>query len=258
MIMKHVRTCQLILSLAVLSVAGTGVAYGSSVTYETSFGFTTVGFPDQSLIFPGFNVSGAVLNSVTLTFVPTGTVDNSKQTAVETSGFMQNTGGTSASHLNINFNVEYVTDDPSFNAIDFVVSAHIYGTGGSGPSSTLAAYSGSPYPGSGTPNSDTTTWTNTSTLTLLTANSGDTQTITCGACSRFLGGPVTISGVSASGNYFGTLPSSETQSATTLGSGVVDITYNYSSTPEPATMGLMGSALIGLGVFAKKFAKRRG
>jgi len=230
----------------VLLVFGASVGNAASVAYENAFSFLTVSFPDQALVFPTFNTSLGTLNSVQLTFLPQGTVDSSDFTAIETAGSLTNTSGSISSGLDIQFHVGFSVDDTDFNNFSFGVFAQLYG-----PNGVLQAS------GAGA----TTTWTDAGTLTKLSAD--QSQTFNCGTCTRYLsttGSTVSINGVSATGNYFGFLPASFTQSAVTQGEAVASITYDFTpfdATPEPATFSLIGSSLIGLSLLAHKRLVRR-
>src|SRR5690349_10141995 len=60
---------------------------------EATIAATIVDFSNQSLVFDKFDTGLGTLNSVTLTFLPTGTQDTSKKTQVITSGWFQNQSG---------------------------------------------------------------------------------------------------------------------------------------------------------------------
>jgi hypothetical protein len=62
----------------------------------------------------------------------------------------------------------------------------------------------------------------------------------------------------ATGTEFFTGGGNVMQAQTTTTSGTFEVIYDYttpSSTPEPATMALMGGALIGLGLIGKRLRK---
>jgi hypothetical protein len=254
--------------LTALTASTAAVSRATVLTEEASFGFTTTTFNLEQLVFPQFDVAGATLNSVTLTFLSTGTLDSSLQTAIETQGYIQNTQPSPATLLDINIRIEYYLDpssglDNSFSNVDFFDTANVYGNGGHGANSTLAADQGpytcaSPY-ASCTSSPDVATWTYGTTDTSLAAGGTgvDTQTVTSGL-GAFEGGGTYSLYVDTQGNYTGTLPTSYIQGVQTEASGVADITYNYtpaSDVPEPATFGLLGSALAGLIAVRKRFAR---
>lgn len=255
-----------LLALVALAASTAAISHASVITEEASFGFTTTTFNLEQLVFPQFDVPGATLNSVTLTFLSEGTVDPSQYTAIETEGYIQNTQDTTASNLDINVQIEYYLDpgsglDASFSGIDFFDTANVFGNGSH--DSQLAADQGvytcpSPY-SSCTSSPDVATWTYATTDTNLgTGGSGnDTQTVTSGLGS-FEGSGSFALYVDTDGNYTGTLPTNYSQGVQTAASAVADITYNYTpggDVPEPATLGLSGSALAGLIVFRKRFAR---
>lgn len=216
-------------------------------------------------MFPQFDVAGATLDSVTLTFLSQGTVDPSQYTAIETEGYIQNTQDSPASNLDINVQIEYYLDptsglDASFSGIDFFDTANVFGDGSH--DSQLASYQGpytcaNPY-STCTPSPDVATWTDAATDTNLAAGGTgvDTQTLTSGL-GNFEGSGTFSLYVDTDGNYTGTLPTNYNQGVQTAASAVADITFNYSQTdvPEPATFGLLGSALAGLIAFRKRFAR---
>jgi hypothetical protein len=103
-------------------------------------------------------------------------------------------------------------------------------------------------------------WDPIGTGTSATLGAAHTATIVTGFAPFIGTGSVDATDATVSANYFGTLPATFSQSATTQAQVAGRITYDYSastSTPEPATMALLGSALIGLSVFGRKKLGRR-
>lgn len=256
--------------IAAAVVAGTsGVVHATTITYESYFTFQTESYTNESLIFPQFDVPDATLNSVTLTFEPTGTVFTSQHTEVTTSGFLQNTGESASTGLDIGSTAHFTITGSYFTGINFNLVSDILDYSTDDPNylgGSLAGYSGTPYSCSSpytscpAPGSDTITWNGVTTMVgagggLSVGNSS--QTLTTGLASFVGSGSITVNGINATGNLTGTLPNSFTQNALTQSEAVVDITYDYSLTgaPEPATYGLFSSALAGLILFRKKLAR---
>ena len=212
---------------------------------------------------------------MTLTFETQGTgADSGQYTEIVSSGFLQNSPGAGGGPAgnpseadNLNIGLKATLTVPEFSSISVKLIADVLDDSANDPdyqSGTLAAYSGtnfscaSPYtscPGAG---SDTVTWSDLTTK--LGATGGlsagtASQTITTGLGAFEGAGNYTISNVTASGNYTGTLPVSFIQNALTQSEVIADITYTYTAAPEPATFALFGSALAGLIAFRKKFAR---
>lgn len=278
------RLYTFLIGLSVATVAGSGVANASLIcatgtcTSEASFSLTTLSFGSpQSLVFDQFDSTLGTLNSVTLTFETTGTQDTSLHTEIVTSGYLQNQGGLAFSlGVGVTGSLALLVD-PDFSSISFSINAaaFAYPT----KNGILAAYGSTPFantctspynsctPESGGVSHDTVSWQN---LTALLNGSGGTtsgvftQTLNCPSCdtSRFSapgGGTFTIDNIFGSAGYDAQLPGTYDLKSFSGATAVADITYNYTpatSTPEPATLGLMGSALIGLGVLSKKLRKQ--
>ena len=227
-------------SVLKLALVAAVVAFGSttaragSISYEDMFSYTETNFFTQSLSFPQYNGTG--LTSVTLTFLPEGTgADSGTYTAMETAGSLTN--GAEEAFADFGVSVTFLVGSSPFSGINFAID-----------SPTI--YDGALTPG------QVVTWTDGQTFTELTPTADSTQTITCPDCSAFIGsGTYVISDIEAFGGYFGNFPTNYTQSATTYGEAVAEITYNYTAlTPEPGTEYLIGVGLVG---FSLLVARRR-
>jgi hypothetical protein len=228
---------------AVLAAMGAGSMFAGSISYTGTFGPATTDFTNSvslqdwnPALFPGQTLTGVVV-----TFKVTDDISNISLTNV--SGTVQN-----------NFDVS---------------------------STSKTFFSGAPESGLWSPASPITLTLFDSGLISLGNSGGNcavaTPTITCSSVtynpasvngtSSYNGvnlalyqgtGTFSISGTTLAGTTFsgggGNLQLNQTTVATFM--GTVTYTYTASQAPEPATMSLFGGALLGIGFFARKRAKK--
>jgi len=290
---QHMKT-RMLLSRAVLTlslvVGSAASASATTISYFGTLSYQTVNFTDDSLLLQQFNPSLGTLNSVTVTLLGNDN-GNSTYTEIKTQGYFQNSSALgNATGQDISYRVVLDSaDDSDFN-LAYATSAYIMGISGGAAvnSSTLQKYSGYDYstdanghaavvaenvtvPGGGNAAIISTTGGNGTKADTLVWNFSAAPTsdslgssVSCSTpgndcASRFEGLGTFGLVLDASGNYFGSVTGSANQEQHTEAQVVAMVTYDYTegtSTPEPATMGLMGSALIGLGVLGKKLRRQ--
>ena len=211
---------KLLMASAVL-IAASVSSFAASVTYSSNFGPTTTTFLAAT---PLSQFDPALGTLTSITFGITGTSTGSV-TVTNSSGFddFYNVNISTTSKMRTPLNVILTQVVPVFNDPAFAVANMTTGTD-SGISSPLS---------------------NSSTITSGFAPYIGTGTV---AFNVFGSGSSTASGATPN-----------TVTSTTSAKGNDSIIYNYiptpTGTPEPATMGLLGSALVGLGLL--KFRSKK-
>jgi hypothetical protein len=237
------KTLRRIFTIALIATLSAVLACAGTVTYNASIPFTTTPFGTTPLVplnFSQFNPINGTLTGVSVTILGT--------TETNSTGSLTNTGG-ATSNLSIGIDVFY-----SFTGVNGVLAPTSFDLVPNvfGPHATLAA-------------NQTITWTPTVNgngttpgvdATLGTNDVGATLTT---GLAPFIGtGTVTALDASTIGNYSGVLPLNYTTTGATQADVFAQITYTYSSgTPEPVSMLLFGSGLLGVALVGrKKFARK--
>lgn len=265
--------------MAIVSLASLNTAHASLVCNTpgicVSEGYTslaTMDYINQSVTLDKFDTSLGTLNSITLTFLATGTQDTSKHTQIQSSGWFQNEGGTSSTiavKIDSTFGISSPTYATDFDGLSFEWLGNIIS------STSIGAYSGTSYRASSpvpvasgwtppTHGTDVRTWSAVTKTYVSPGDGSDAQSLSCGGgnCSKYeaTGGQTfVLDGLSASALINATFSGTSDSGIDTKSAMVVDIQYNYTpgaAAPEPATMGLLGSALAGLAVMRKRLARK--
>jgi len=265
------KILQRLLTGSALAVALTSVASASSIIgYTASFGPTTGSTYTMNL--QQFNASFGTLTAVTLYF---------KATENVTAFSIQNTSAASQDwDLSVTNNLVATFSNTATAADKFTAeNLEVFDTGIGGakgncndtPTTTVKPNTGSGCVGTqtlgagGTDNVGPFSLSNTDTnygLTTGTGNLGTFGAVKNGTViSNYIGGSTfTLSGTTAGGTSFQTAGTNNevlTTNGTTSYTVEVDYTYTAASgTPEPTTMILLGSSLLGLGLIRRKSVKQ--
>jgi hypothetical protein len=220
--MKRLRR---ILSTATLATLAVGVASATPIIQTMSVATQTTPI-SQDLFFNGFNTMGGTLTltgvEITLATTATAEID-----IINTLGTTQAFTSATAS---IPVSASLVTTATSTTAAETVTAGPIAGTLSTG----VGPYA---FPGN-------------------SATASFTDTVGSGLFSEFIGGTnsVEIGVVGNNGTYGGNANSGVFFSGSAAANELVSVEYDYvvSTTPEPTTMLLFGSALVGLGFMRKR------
>jgi len=215
-----------ILLTATLATFAVGMANATPMIVQTmSIGSTATPFSDN-LMFNGFNTMGGTLQltGVEITLATTATAE------IDVGNFSGQTQAFTSATASIPVSATLTGVATSTSASETVTAGPINGT-------ISSAFALTPFPGN-------------------SASASSTDTVLSSLFSEFVGGPnsVTIDVAGNMGTYSGT-GGSVTFGGNALVGALVTVEYDYttvSSTPEPTTMLLFGSALVGLGVMRKR------
>ncbi len=231
---------KMITAAALLTVA-TGISSAAQITYTTSQGPTLTDFI-YNLTLPKFDPSIGILTGATIRFTATDTIvslnltntSNASQTFkyVSTADFFLNTNSADATLIPTdllvsNFNSGFITLGPAGSGACPAAT----------PSAACNSVNYSPVPTS--------------------ANTGDVAVVSLGAYNAV--GTFTLGGNTITGTTFTGGGGNISSAQVTNGLAAASVTYTYTvrgQTPEPATMGLMGSALLGLALIGRNRSKR--
>jgi hypothetical protein len=219
-------TMRRILLTATLATFAVGVASATPIIQTMTVAATATPFND-SLLFNGFNTMGGTLQltGVEITLATTATAE------IDVGNFSGQTQAFTSATASIPVSASLVTTATSTTASETVTAGPIAGTIGS-------AFADYAFPGN-------------------SATASSTDTVGSGLFSEFIGGTnaVDINVVGNIGSYAGTAGTGTNFGGSAVVGALVTVEYDYttvSSTPEPTTMLLFGSALVGLGVMRKR------
>ena len=240
------------LGLGVVALAYAGIASAATVTYTATFGPAVTDITNGLMSLPLFNnltgaFAGDTLTGVSLTLGTT--VDISSLELKNTSG--------SAQTFKISSIVDSGTGGTSVNAAD-TITVPTFTTFTTGLSQvTLGSSGGLCAPSTPTVSCNDVFYTPPD----IASNNSGSKVSSCISCYLWLGGVnptnFTETGVTSTSTTFTGGGGNITLTQATNATFVATVTYTYTtpnnSTPEPATMALMGSALLGVGFLRKRF-----
>jgi hypothetical protein len=273
------RFLRFVLAPAAILLGLSGSAWGGAVTYYgDTGGLLTLNFSDQLISLPKFDTSLGSLTAVKVTFLGNGT---NSESYITTNGWLQNGSGLGSATADFSQRAQIKPVASTDPGLSFTMNMDAYIMGDSGAilnADTLSAFSGTVFaipntsftlppsgvaqlenstndtvcPSQGAANCDTVVWNVSQALA-----SNHTYNVSAGNFSSYQGAGNWDLHLQGSALYFGSTPGSTNNYNLTQADVFVSVEYDYTATPEPATMGLMGGSLLFVGFFVKKFARRQ-
>jgi hypothetical protein len=239
------NTIQKMIATAAMMMVAAGISNAATISFNALQGPTLTDF-NISLTLPKFDGDLGTLTGATIRF--TATDDISALTLTNTSGASQTFRYRSIADFLLSGN----TADSTLTGTDLPVTNFDSGFITLGPTGSGACPAGTP---SAACNSVSYV------PAPATANTGDVAVSVLGAYIGSLGNTTfTLTGFTSTSTTFNGGGGNINSVQVTNGTAAAVVTYTYdaappSDVPEPATMALMGSSLLGLALFSRRFQK---